>query len=322
MHPPPKPGDAFISAWSSSLAAEVELGALTLRSAIREPNALVHGHWPEHLLHDRARPILKLIHGSVLAAVLIARRGPLVLTMHNRQPHLGFRSFVDRTIYRLIIRRADHVVRLLDAADPEDGPWFTRPSTVIPLAPIDAPLDASPPPPPAPPVRLLHLGSISPYKCQVDVLEALEPRIRAGEVELTAVGRVLDDGVGARLRLAAERLDGFRLIAEHVDAERLETELRACHLTIGVQRDSYNSGVPATALPAGRPVVLTRGPQSRDHRRRFGTEWILQIDQPESPEEWVALLEGFSSPTGDPPKLSSLREMAEAHRALYEMLVR
>lgn len=318
-HPPPDSG-AFVAAWSTALADITDLRRLTPGAALRHPRDVAHVHWPEHLLHDRHRPTLKLVHGALLAMILIARPGPLVVTMHNRRPHHGFSNRVERAFYERLIARADRVVRLLEGESAADGPWAGRDSIVIPLAPIDAPSAMPRRDRASRPLRLLHLGSIAPYKAQMAVVDALEPRIAAGDIELVVVGRVIDDGEGARLAAAAERLDHLRVVSEHVSEADLLSHLAAADLVIGVQVGSYNSGVPATALPAGRPVVLTSGVQAADHRARYGVDWVLEVDDPTDRAEWFTLLDEFEVPTGPVPRLPTWDETAAAHLALYREL--
>lgn len=321
VHPPARAGDAFISAWWRSLEHDIPITELTPFRAVKSPMSVVHVHWPEHLFHDAERPRLKLAYGIITSAILILRPGPLVLTMHNREPHAGFRGKADRWLYRRLIARADRVVRLLDETVAEDGAWANSPSVVIPLAPIDAPRPC-PWPDRSDPVRLLHLGSVASYKSQVEVVNALEPLLREGAVELTIVGRVLDDGVAAELARRQSQVPSVTLVFDHVDTDALAMLLDEHHIVVGVQRNPYNSGVPATALPAGRPVVLTSGAQASDHRRRYGSDWVLEVSDPASAAEWRRLIEAFEQPKSSIPALPTTIEVASAHAALYRSLMR
>ena len=183
---------------------------------------------------------------------------PLSLVVHNAVPHE--RMPADKLLARWVMRRAAHiVVHAKTVAEQVHELAPAVPVTVLPMPPL-LPVDVGPMPP-APPLRLLCLGFIRPYKgfdVAVDAVRRL--RARGVDVHLTIAGEMWDDGDewNAPRRRSRDRAGAVTTHRRATCPMRSHALARlASHTARAVPRSATQSGVVPLAFAAGRPVVAT-----------------------------------------------------------------
>lgn len=202
-----------------------------------------------------------------------AGRTPSVAFVHNSLPHEPHP--LDRSLTRWVLRRvgsaAVHAERLRDdlreLAGLEDVRVVGFPSQ---LALEPTPL------PPSPPLRLVFLGFIRPYKGLATAVDALALlRARGRDVTLTVAGEFWDPPVEEwRARLARAQIEEHvTLVPGYASDEAIAEHLRTHHLLVAPYDSATQSGVVPLALAAGRGVVATNvgGLPERVHEGRNGT---------------------------------------------------
>jgi len=202
-------------------------------------------------------PWVTAFHALPLRVMIAAARPtPAVAVVHNPLPH-DPQPF-QRALTRSVLRRAHgalvhgrRVARELHALTGLERVESVPMPALIEVAP--APL------PPRPPLRLLFLGFVRPYKGLDLALGAVRLLVERGrEVELTVAGEFWEPLERWRARLRAEDLErcvelrpGFAL------PEEIGRLLAAHHLLVAPYRAATQSGVVPLAFAAGRPVVAT-----------------------------------------------------------------
>ena len=201
-------------------------------------------------------PWVTPVHAIHTRVILAAAGGtPAVAIVHNPRPHepLPF----DRSLLRMVLARVRGAVVHSKAMITD----------LALLAPIPHVLSVGHPPnleltpeplPPRPPLRLLFLGYVRPYKGVEVALEAL--RLLAGRVDarLTVAGEFWEplEDFQARVRgLGLE--DRVDLRPGYVPDEELAGLLASHHVLVAPYLSATQSGVAPLALAAGRPVVAT-----------------------------------------------------------------
>lgn len=236
------------------------------RRAIGAPGGAVRrvtrlaAHLPDMLAYRRAAAAADVVHVQWLAVPqvddrLLPRR-PLVLTAHDvlpREPRPGQLAAQAR-----LYDRADAVVvlsehgrgRLVEEAGVDPGRVEVIPHGVLdhltraPVAPLPPELAAVQVP------VVLCFGLMRPYK-GLDVLVRAWRGIE--DAELWIVGRPRMDT--APLRAAAPR--GVRFVERFVDGAEAAALFRRADLAVLPYREIEGSGVLATALAFGLPLLLT-----------------------------------------------------------------
>ena len=190
---------------------------------------------------------------------LLATRGdtPAVALVHNALPHE--RQPFDRPLTRWILERVDGVLVHSEGVARELASFARVKRTVNVAFPPILDLEATPLPG-TPPLRLLFLGFVRPYKGLAVALEALSVlRERGRDVRLTAAGDFWEP-----IETWVERVDALGLSdrvdlrAGYVSDEEMGALLARHHVLVAPYPSASQSGVVPLALAAGRPVVATR----------------------------------------------------------------
>ncbi len=202
-------------------------------------------------------PWVTPVHAVHLRVILAASGGtPAVAIVHNPRPHepLPF----DRALLRMVLRRVRGAI--VHSARMVPDLSMIAPIPHVLAVPHPPNLDLSPTPlPPTPPLRLLFLGFVRPYKgvdVAVESVRLLQDR--GVDVELTVAGefwepveiwetRVRELGIEARVHLRPG----------YVADEQLGTLLAQHHALVAPYVHATQSGVTPLAFAAGRPVVAT-----------------------------------------------------------------
>jgi glycosyltransferase involved in cell wall biosynthesis len=191
--------------------------------------------------------------------VLLASRGdtPAVAIVHNALPHE--RQPFDRPLTRWILSKVDGVL-VHSAGVARELATFARPRRTVEVGfPPILDLEATPPPS-TPPLRLLFLGFVRPYKGLAVAVEALRLlRERGRDASLTVAGEFWEPVETWNERVAALGLsDHVDLRAGYVSDEEMGRLLADHHVFVAPYTSASQSGVVPLALAAGRPVVATR----------------------------------------------------------------
>ena len=303
--------------------------ASTTRRAIK-----LAEHIPDMLRYRAAAAAADLVHFQWLALPpvdrhLLPRGRPLVITAHDVRPRE--RSLVSRAEQRRCYRRFDAVIvhsehgrtRLIRALDLPPGLLHTIPhgafDHLAALAP--QPLPAGLPPTTAPVV--LCFGLLRPYK-GVDVL--LEAWRGIPDAELWIVGRPRFDITALRAAAPAN----VRWLPRFVSDGELAACFRAADLVVLPYRESEQSGVLATALAFGSPLLLTDVGGFGEVAAAGAARLVVPPEDPAALREALRELLGYE---GERARLStaarelaggewSWRRVAERTSALYGSLLR
>lgn len=264
-------------------AEGVEVGGLRLFELVRHPPAIVHLHWPEHVLHRG--PLMRHLRGVLLLGALsIARRRGtrLVWTAHNARPHdTPADGFGDRFL-RAFDRRVDGVLLLSDAGVAEvmaERPglrsaerFHTRhghfrdayrdaPARSAARAGLGLPADR--------PV-VAFCGQVRPYKGVEDLVDAAAPL----DVELLVAGPCPDQGLRDVLEAAAAASPRLHLRLGRLPASTMATAVRAADLVVLPYRSVLNSGSVLLALSLDRPVLVPDTPTFGELAQEVGRAWV------------------------------------------------
>lgn len=302
----------------NSLPPEVSTCFFSWQQALIGRYAVLHVHWPEHLLRAGGR--LRRSVRRVLFAALLARlslsRTVVVRTVHNLAPHEKL-TRVDTWLLAALEARTDWWVRLNASTV---TPCPQRTSTVLHGHYKDV-LPARPESHPVP-GRLLFFGLIRPYKGVETLVEAFH-QIHDPQLSLHAVGRVEPHPDAAqllrRLAVASERDERVVLRLSHIPDDELAAEIEQAALVVLPYRAMHNSGACLLALSLGRPVLLPQGPVTEALADEVGAGWVLLFDGVLTAEVLRSALVSASAPRADGPDLRA-RDWApagEAHRHAY-----
>lgn len=219
-------------------------------------------HVPDMLRYRSAARAADVVHFQWLAlpqldGPLLPRGRPLVLTAHDvlaREPTPAQRS-AQRRLYRrfdaVVVHSAHGRRRLIDELALAEERVHTIPHGALdelaraPERPLPAPLRETDAP------VVLFFGLIRPYKGLDVLLEAW--RGIGVDAELWIVGR-------ARMEIAALQASapaGVRWVTRFVDDGELAACFRRATIVVAPYREIDQSGVVATALAFGCPLVLT-----------------------------------------------------------------
>jgi glycosyltransferase involved in cell wall biosynthesis len=189
-----------------------------------------------------------------LVILLVARSSTRIVHVHNVMPHEPMP--LQRFLARLVLGRADHLVCHATALQGELADLgVTTASSVTPMPPLIG-VDATPLPS-RPPVRLLFLGTIRPYKGLDIALAALALLPIEPALELRVVGELWDEDERPRSEAIAAARHRVSTSFGYASDESMVAELGRAHILVAPYRSATQSGVVALALAAGRPVVAT-----------------------------------------------------------------
>ncbi len=202
-------------------------------------------------------PWVSPFNGWVLAYIVRGFRDRTVPIVHNVLPHepqplsRSMTRFVLRGMPRYVVH-SDSVRRQLEdlLGEVEVRQVPHPPSFELVPTPL----------PDRPPLRLLFLGYVRPYK-GVDVLLDAIALLRRRGVDVQGLIAGEDWGIGEDLHAQVRALnlaDEVTLDFTYVSDDRIGQLLGECHMVVQPYREASQSGVVPLALTAGRPVVVTR----------------------------------------------------------------
>ena len=321
---PEQTASTYVRALTSSIREHgVEVVPLTLREACLSSGQIVHIQWPEHVSSGggRLKTMLKHARAGFLLAAFRLRKHHLVLTVHNRRPHLAS-SWVDDFFRSSVYRMADAVIALVPAhLDILDADGTLYPGTrreVIPhpvVRSISA--DQGDRPHSGP---LVILGQIHPYHLIEPFLDALEGA--RSQRKVLVIGSVGDEDLLARLTDRAGESGNLKIAAGFMPDDELDHVLSSAAAIVALQRNNFNSGAPFDALPRGIPVILSSGPQADELAAGVGHNWVYPVSDPPTQEELAGLEQWLTETDRGHRELEHLdpQRIAEAHLALYRSL--
>ena len=298
-------------------------------SPVRRAGKLVQ-HVPDMLRYRARAAAADLVHFQwlavpVLDGPLLPRRRPLVLTAHDIVPHggraAGHRRLAGR--FDAVIAHSAHGRERLIAelgVAPERAHAIPHGVFAHLAALPAAALPAELPPTGDAPV-VLCFGLLRPYKGLDVLLDAWDAPAGA---ELWIVGRAMMDVAPLRARARP----GVRWVTRYVSDGELAACFRRADLVVAPYRDSEQSGVIATALAFGTPLLAS-------DVGGFGEVAAVGAAALVPPGDAAALREEIARLLADPPargRLSaagralatgdwSWERVAQRTRALYASLL-
>ncbi len=331
-HPKPRfEENSYVGRWSNALRAQgADVQFLSFANAVKHRDAVVHIHWPEHLVsHPHwAGRILKTLNALAILGVLAILRRPVIWTAHNEQPHSdvhrGLQGAVSSAVRRLttsIIVTTQAHQELLEECYPElqDVPFHVIPLGSLALeGALTAQIGHQQQEVAACPA-FIQFGTIDPYKEQLKTLDHLEQQISDNQVTLTFVGRIGDKAYADQLRSRVEELPGVDLIDRYVSDEELATLIMAADASLALQAGAINSGVIPASVPLGTPVVSAETDQAQEHRQALGDTWIYCAKPPLTNEAWRKIVCWARQDRPEAPtEYFDWQINAQKHLAVYE----
>ena len=211
-----------------------------------------------------------------------ARGTPVVALVHNPLPHEPTPWATRWT--RWVLSRVDGAVVHAERGREDLARIAATPNIVaVPMPPL---IDVEARPlPPRPPLCLLFLGFVRPYKGLDIAIAALEQLVQRGvDARLTVAGEFWEPVERWRERVNASPVAGF---AERVDLrpgfvgdQEVDRLLAEHHLLVAPYRSATQSGVVPLAFAAGRPVVATRVGGLAERVREGVNGTLAQVDDP------------------------------------------
>lgn len=198
-------------------------------------------------------PFHALAFGTV---VRVANPTPAVAIVHNVKPHERF-PFQQALATWALKPTVHGVVHSRYVADVLSGWLKALPITVVPHPPN---LELTPVgPPPRPPLRLLFLGYVRPYKGLGMCIKAIRKAVDDGlDVVLTVAGEFWEEQDIYTELVQDEALeDRVRLIPGYVSNSEVARQLSIHHAVVAPYLSATQSGVIPLGFAAGRPAVVT-----------------------------------------------------------------
>ena len=250
----------FAEAGVQLLALPRPRGLLSLVANFQKLRARVQSFEPQvlHLQED--------LRDELVAALAALRACPLVLTVHDPQPHSGRDALVFRwsrhRLYRWWVRRqvdlvlthGAHLVALLD----KDWPMLRGRVHAVPHGPLGPgvrPSLVQGPERPEVPIRLLFFGRIHAYKGLGAFVHLVQGLQAAGLQVLGVVAGRGDDLERHRATMSASAC--FEVRDRYIAAAEVDQLFTGAHAVVLPYTDGTQSGVAALALGYGRPVLAT-----------------------------------------------------------------
>lgn len=325
------PANVYAGALNDELARQADVEAYSpgrkmCQRIMRERFDILHIHWLERAFWS-ARPVdaLKFSLWTIVnAALLRARGGKLVWTVHDPEPHAmasnamlhhGWTRFVWRFYRACLVRMMDGV--LLLSANHRDSliqrfPRLGRVASAVTPHPhyrgqyadehdrqsarqaLDIAADKQ---------VIAFVGSLRTYKNPDGLIEAF--RRTDAEAVLLIAGAPQSAEFGERLRGLAEGDKRIRLNLGFVRDDDLGLWLRAADLAIFPYRNVTNSGSALLALSFDLPLVVPDEPVFDDLAEQVGEAWIRRYTGDLTPDILTDALEWARPSRAERPDLSA-----------------
>ncbi len=324
MHPSADVSEApYLRLLTDALVDEgVSVRRLRPSALLRERRAVVHIHWPEHLVRGNgsvARRAAKQLWAVGIVMTLAFRpKIRIVRTLHNRRPHKASTNPIERLVTSFIEKRTSATIVLVpehaDVTMGDTAVWI--PSGLTPTTPAVGPnatLRKGP-------LKLLSVGVLSEYRLTPELVDALRPALETGEVELVLAGPASTEVLE---RIGAGNTDGLTVRPGWRDEAEIAALAAESDLLVGLQARPFNTGLPYLALASNRPAILSSSQQADHLAELIGADWVRSIDDETDSDEWRRLLTR-PLPTGTPtvPEEMSWSAIGAAHRDLYQRVTR
>ena len=294
--------NSYVGRWSNALRSSgANVQFLTVGSVIRSRRAVVHIHWPEHLI-SHPNPLVrlgKIANTFVILSILTVLRRQVVWTAHNDRPHKTefawaqriVLSWVQRLLTGVIVTSSEHVQPLRSLYPLLSGVAFHQiplGSLALESASSNGVLPTTEAQSGVP--RLIQFGTIDPYKEQLATLDALEPLLNDGAVTLQFVGRVGNQAYAEELRRRVASLEGATMVARYVPDVELAELVSSADGSLALQGGALNSGVIPASVPLGTPVISADTAQARQARDSLGEEWVFCVAERNEDRDWPEIL--------------------------------
>lgn len=257
---------------AGSLPPDIEVTHFTWQRAFRSDYDVLHVHWPESLLAGRHRRVRAFLVAVLLARLRLTHR-PLVLTVHNEEPHDAQRV-LDRLAYVLILRAPSARILLTAGHRTETQPG--TPEFVIPHGDyrpiIDAHLGQRSNLERA--KRVLHFGQLRPYKGVDTLVRAFDETKGSGDWTLTIAGEPVDAAYADVLEELAAGHSRIELRKGRLAEQELAQLVCGSSCVVLPYSRVTNSGAALYALSCATPVLAPDVPALRELRDEVGGAWL------------------------------------------------
>ena len=255
---------------------------------------------------------------AVPLRVLLAAAGRVksVAIVHNPLPHepMPFARFLTRWV----LGRATRCLVHASASRQELAELVPGAAIDVVTMPSLLKVEASPLPP-RPPLKLLFLGFVRPYKGLDIAIDALKRLVDQGEdVTLTVAGEFWEPVETWHERVRSAGLESrIDLQPGYASDDRVRELLRTHHVLVAPYRSATQSGVIPIAIAAGRPVAATDVGGLAEQVRDSIDGAVVSSD---APEDFARGVESVSQALGE--RAAGARERGDAWNVVASLLTR
>jgi glycosyltransferase involved in cell wall biosynthesis len=237
----------------------------------------------------------------LLIAALRIRRIPLVVVVHDADPHPGDIFPMMLRLQKVIVRRADALVTLsAHVADRLREQGLVRPGVRLAVIPHPPRHFGPTPPPPfahGGPLRLLFFGRLLPYKGLDLLAETL--RLMGPRPDLET--RIVGSGPESPALVALRDLPGTTVENRWVPEHEIGAIIAWSDALVLPYREASQSGAAAAAIAAHRFVVATRVGGLIE---QVGGQPLARLCEPDAPS-LAAALDALMANRGDQAAVST-----------------
>lgn len=263
----------------------VEVGEYSHSRLFDKPADLVHFHWPDGYINQKAlaKTWLRILLLTAAVYLLKFKGSKLVWTVHNTAPHDAIRPQLSGAFMQWFIRRCDGFIFMSEA---NKAAFFQnyQPAENCRFAIIPHGHYRTCYPPAVSQMAakqhlglnakrkvLLFVGMIKPYK-NIDGLIHAFNEARLGNYQLVIAG----NPENAALRDELEALKGAntRLFLRFIPDSELNVYMSAADVVILPYKAILNSGALLLALSYNRPVIAPHMGAIIDLQKNLGLQWI------------------------------------------------
>jgi len=272
----------------SAMSGKAGVVEFTPREILRSrPADVFHIHWPDAVMTASSlRSAFRL--GRLLACFQISRfRGTAVIwTVHNVRPHEVLHPFLDRLLWKGVLRYVQGFIHLTPSSVNQFLEVFpdaaSRPHQVIRHGPYDRSpvhvsadeIDASLNPPRQRRKPLvLWFGMLRTYKGVESLVEICVADSDRG-FDLVIAGLPKDQGLAQFCDETARNSSGIYTLLEQLSEPQLEGLLEMADLVCLPYTKVHNSGCAFRAISSRVPVLAPRAPGLEDLEAEVGAAWL------------------------------------------------